>query len=70
MGVKWGDDLAHTHRTEDKLRHGHYGEAVRDHNAHLAAEMARAKTGATINLSDLMAAREVLADPSIVRRAR
>jgi Flp pilus assembly protein TadG len=40
------------------LARGNTTEAARVHNQHLADQFAKAKAGAVINLSDLMAAKE------------
>lgn len=50
--------LPHTMRIARLLAHGNTTEAARVHNQHLADQFAKAKAGAVINLSDLMAAKE------------
>lgn len=53
-------ELPHAQRTQDLLRKGRTGEAAKAHNARVTAELDRARNGETINLSDLMAAKEEL----------
>ena len=50
--------LPHTMRIARLLARGNTTEAARVHNQHLADQFAKAKAGAVINLSDLMAAKE------------
>ena len=52
--------LDHARAIEALLRDGRKAEAAAAHNAHVAAEMDRARGGEVINLSDLMAAKETL----------
>jgi hypothetical protein len=51
-------DLEHTERIARMLRDGRRRQAIAAHNAHVQAELDRARAGAVINLSDLMAAHE------------
>lgn len=53
------DTLKHTRKTETLLKKGKRREAVRTHNQHVASEFEKAKQGEVINLTDLMAAREL-----------
>lgn len=54
------DALEHTKKIEELLAEGKVSEAAALHNAHLDKEFRRAEAGETINLSDLMAAKETL----------
>jgi hypothetical protein len=53
-------NLDHAEAVKRLIDEGRLKEAARLHNAHLEKEFERAKRGAVINLSDLMAAKEVL----------
>lgn len=53
-------ELEHTQRIRALIEAGKITEAVKLHNAHLKAEFDIAKEGRVIDLSDLMAAKEVL----------
>lgn len=50
--------LPHTEDTIARLRAGRRKKAIEKHNARVKSELARAQDGETINLSDLMAARD------------
>lgn len=52
--------LPHTAAVEDLLAQRKREQARRLHNARVKSELDRAQNGATINLSDLMAAKEQL----------
>jgi hypothetical protein len=52
------DSLKHTRLTQGLLREGRRSTAVKNHNAHVAEQLDRAKAGEVICLSDLMAAAE------------
>jgi hypothetical protein len=54
------DKLPHTHKIDEKLKKGELLDAAVEHNRTVKREFERAKAGETINLSDLMAAKEVL----------
>lgn len=51
-------ELPHTRHVASLLAKGNVTEARRLHNEHLQAEFKRAQEGETINLTDLMAAKE------------
>lgn len=55
-----GEPLPHTKRTQDLLAQGKRKDARKQHNARVKAELDRARAGETINLSDLMAAKDEL----------
>jgi uncharacterized protein YdaT len=61
--------LPHAEYIAKQLRVGHRAEAIKAHNEHLDAEFARAKTGAVINLSDLMAGAEAFVIDDIERKS-
>ncbi len=50
--------LKHTERVRRLLNEGNRQTAIAKHNAHVREEFRRAKLGGTIDLTDLMAARE------------
>lgn len=52
------NELPHTDLTQALLRDGRRKTAIKNHNARVAEQLQRAQEGETINLSDLMAARE------------
>lgn len=54
------DALRHTKKIEELLAEGKLSQAAALHNAHLKDQFEKAKTGEVINLSDLMAAKEIL----------
>lgn len=54
------EQLPHTRLTQDLLKAGRRKTAAKNHNARVAEQMARAKAGETINLSDLMGAKDEL----------
>jgi hypothetical protein len=54
------DQLPHTTRTQELLKKGEREKAREAHNARVESELDRARKGETINLSDLMAAKEQL----------
>lgn len=64
------EKLPHTKRISDLLDRRRRNEAIEIHNAHVAKEIGRAKVGDVINLSDLMAAKEVLLTGDDERRSR
>lgn len=53
-------EMEHTEAVKRLIDEGRLREAAELHNAHLKAEFERAEKGATICLSDLMAAKETL----------
>jgi hypothetical protein len=53
-------NLDHTAHVQRLIDEGRLKEAAALHNAHLEKEFEKAKRGTVINLSDLMAAKEVL----------
>jgi hypothetical protein len=59
------DKLPHTHKIDEMLKKGDLLDAAVEHNKIVKQEFAKAKAGETINLSDLMAAKETL-DQAIV----
>lgn len=70
MAKKRHPSLTHTENVEAILQEG--GDDARKHaaarhNAHVDAELERAKAGETINLTDLMAAKEQLVVDAIER---
>ncbi len=50
--------LPHADLTQRLLRQGRRATAIKNHNARVHEQLDRARQGETINLSDLMAARE------------
>lgn len=52
------EKLPHTRRTDELLAAGERSKAIAEHNAIVDAAFSNAKAGATINLTDLMAASE------------
>lgn len=54
------DQLEHTHQVERVLSEGRLKEDADLHNAHVKAQFDKANHGVVINLSDLMAAKEIL----------
>lgn len=54
------EKLRHTKRISNLLDRRKRKEAIELHNAHVAEQFGRAKAGETIQLTDLMAAKEVL----------
>lgn len=64
------EKLLHTKRISELLDRHKRMEAIELHNAHVAQEIGRAKAGDVINLSDLMAAKEVLLTGDDDRRSK
>ena len=54
------DPLKHTKRVRSLIDQGKLNEAAEVHNRHLKAEFARAQLGEVIELTDLVAAKEIL----------